>query len=377
LKTKTDDPANESKMTIGEIAKALESWAPRIYQENYDNSGLLLGDIHSEITAAIVSLDCTEAVLDEAIRSGAGLIISHHPIIFGGLKRITGNTQTERVLLKAIRHNIALYAIHTNLDNTFTGVNHKIGDLLKIVNRTVLEPRKASLFKLATFVPMDKTDVVLQALFSAGAGQIGAYSDCSFISEGTGTFKGDVTTNPYVGAAGIRHFENENKVEVILPEHVKNEVIKALIKAHPYEEVAWDLYRLENVYDKLGSGMVGDLVQEKDTLDFLHDLKQIFSVKCIRHTALVNQRIKKVAWCGGSGSFLLPQAIASGADVFISADFTYHKFFDAEGKIIIADIGHFESEQFTIDLIVDFLNKKFPTFATLKTRVNTNPIAYL
>lgn len=364
-------------MKINHIVSVLEQLAPPVYQEGYDNSGLLVGDASAEIEKVLVTLDCTEAIVDEAVQKGAGLIVAHHPIVFSGLKRLTGKNYIERTVIKAIKHNIAIYAIHTNLDNVRAGVNAKIGEKLGLQNLEILEPMSAKLYKLVTFVPHVHTAAVTQAMFSAGAGHIGNYADCSFIQEGTGSFRAMPGTNPFVGEQGKRHFEPEHKVEVLVPIHNKNKVIAAMIKAHPYEEVAYDLYKLENVNQELGAGMIGELKQPMQEDQFLNHVKAALQTKSIRHTALLGKPVKRVAFCGGSGSFLLNRAIGSGADVFITGDFKYHQFFDADGRIVIADVGHFESEQFTIELLAEYLMEKFPTFAVLKTEVNTNPIAYI
>jgi dinuclear metal center YbgI/SA1388 family protein len=364
-------------MTVREITGVLEELAPPVYQESYDNSGLLVGEPTNEVNKVLVCLDCLETVVDEAIEKGAEMIVAHHPIVFGGLKRLTGKTYSERVVMKALRNNIAIYAIHTNLDNVQAGVNKKIGERLGLENLHILSPMPQSLYKLVTYTPSNKTDMVMQALFTAGAGHIGNYADCSFTHEGVGSFRGLKGTNPFVGETGKRHFEKENKIEVVVPKHLKSSVVDALLKAHPYEEVAYDLYKLENTNQQFGAGMVGELATEMSEEDFLQFVKKALKTDCIRYTALLNKPVKRVAFCGGSGSFLLNDAIAAGADVFITGDFKYHQFFDADKKLVIADVGHFESEQFTIDLLADYLMEKFPTFAVLKTEVNTNPIAYI
>ncbi len=364
-------------MKVHDIITQLEQLAPPTYQESYDNSGLLVGSADADVQKALVCLDCIEAVVDEAIAKGANMIVAHHPIVFSGLKRLTGKNYIERVVMKAIKHDIAIYAIHTNLDNVLAGVNQQIGERIGLRNLKILSPMAQSLYKLVVFVPSDKTDVVMQAMFSAGAGHIGNYADCSFTHEGVGSFRGMHGTDPYVGEVGKRHFEKENRIEVVVPKHLKSSVVAALLKAHPYEEVAYDLYRLENANAQLGAGMVGELETEMSEIDFLHHLKKALNTDCVRHTALLKKPIKRVAYCGGSGSFLLNDAIAAKADVFVTGDFKYHQFFDANGKLVIADVGHFESEQFTIDLLADFLIEKFPTFAVLKTETNTNPIAYI
>jgi dinuclear metal center YbgI/SA1388 family protein len=364
-------------MKIAELIAVLEDFAPPAYQENYDNSGLLVGSANSEITRALVCLDCTEAVIDEAITRGANVIIAHHPIIFSGLKQLTGKNYIERTVIKAIQNSIAIYAIHTNLDNVLAGVNQKIGAQLGLKNLRILRPEANRLFKLVTFVPVSHTPNVLQALFNAGAGHIGKYADCSFVVPGEGSFRATEGTKPFVGEHGKRHIEPENRVEVIVPVHKKSVVVKALLAAHPYEEVAYDLYALENKNQNSGAGRIGELAKPMAEADFLGFLKTALKTNCIRHTRLLGKPISRVAFCGGSGSFLLQDAITGHADVFITGDFKYHQFFDADEKIVIADVGHFESEQFTIDLLADFLNEKIPIFATLKTEVNTNPIAYL
>lgn len=363
-------------MKLSQLMSYLESLAPLAYQEDYDNSGLIVGHPDQEINQALVSLDCTEAVLDEAISIGCQLVISHHPIVFKGLKKFNGKTYVERVVEKAIRHNIALYAIHTNLDSIIDGVNARICETLGLTNTRILTPRYGLLKKLVTFVPVEQAEQVRKALFNVGAGHIGNYSEVSFNAEGTGTFKAGDGSNPYVGEVGMRHNEYEVRIETIYPANLESKIIMALVLAHPYEEVAYDLYSLTNQNQQVGSGMIGELEEPTDENDFLAGVKASMDCKVIRHTALLGRKVKKVAVCGGSGGFLLKHAIAAGADVFITADYKYHEFFDAEGKIVIADIGHFESEQFTQQLLCELIQKKFSNFAIRLTKVNTNPVKY-
>jgi dinuclear metal center YbgI/SA1388 family protein len=363
-------------MKLSQLTTYLESLAPLAYQEDYDNSGLIVGYPDREVSQALISLDCTEAVVDEAIAADCQVIISHHPIVFKGLKKFNGKTYVERVIEKAIRHNIAIYAIHTNLDHMLDGVNARICETLGINDYRILSPKQNILKKLVTFVPVSHADQVRNALFVAGAGQIGNYTETSFNTEGQGTFKGGDDTNPYVGAPGTRHTENEVKIETIYPANLESKVLMALMLAHPYEEVAYDLIPLTNQHQQIGSGMIGELETPLDATQFLYLVKDKMKAAVIRHTELTGKSIKKVAVCGGSGGFLLKQAIAAGADIFITADYKYHEFFDAEGKIIIADIGHYESEQFTQQLLFDQLGKKFPALDLKITSVNTNPIRY-
>tara|TARA_B100000809_G_scaffold117249_1_gene115550 strand:- start:1249 stop:2343 length:1095 start_codon:yes stop_codon:yes gene_type:complete len=363
-------------MKIKEITNYLESVAPLHYQESYDNAGLLVGDANREIDAALITLDCTEEVVEEAIENNCNLIIAHHPIIFSGLKKITGQNYVERTIIKAIKNDIAIYAIHTNLDNIKTGVSAKIAEILGVENCKILSPKKDLLRQLAVYCPVSDTEKVKEALFQAGAGDIGNYDECSFSAKGEGTFRANEGCDPHIGNIGERHTEKEEKIEVIFPKYKENTIISALKQAHPYEQVAYQIYILDNIYDNIGAGIVGELAQKVDTNRFLEMLKTKMQTDCIRHTKLVKNQIKRVAICGGSGSFLLSNAICEKADIFITADFKYHEFFDGENDIIIADIGHFESEQFTKDLIYDLLSKKFSKFAVRLSKVNTNPINY-
>ncbi|MBA3705463.1 MAG: Nif3-like dinuclear metal center hexameric protein [Bacteroidetes bacterium] len=364
-------------MKVKEITDYLESIAPLAYQESYDNAGLICGNHSLDVNAVLICLDSTEAVIDEAIATGCNMVIAHHPIIFSGLKKFNGKNYVERVIIKAIQNNIAIYAAHTNLDNVLGGVNSKIAEKLGLINCKILAPQKGHLKRLITFCPKDKAELIRKALFAAGAGTIGNYDECSFNSEGTGTFRAGEGANPYVGEPGKQHREKETKIEVIYPVYLESHVINELIAVHPYEEVSYDLVPLTNVHDRVGAGIIGELASESDELSFLKHLKQAMKADCVRYTDLRNKKVKKVAVCGGSGSFLLPNAIQCGADVFVTSDFKYHQFFDAEKGIIIADIGHYESEQYTMELFYELLKKKFNTFALHLSKINTNPIKYL
>ncbi|RYY68735.1 MAG: Nif3-like dinuclear metal center hexameric protein [Chitinophagaceae bacterium] len=363
-------------MQIKEIISALEQLAPMALQEDYDNAGLLTGNTTWNCTGIIVSLDATEAVVKDAIEKGCNLIVAHHPIIFRGLKKITGKNYVEHTIITAIKNDIAIYAIHTNLDNVIEGVNGKIADLLGLINRRILAPKTGLLQKLAVFVPLGHKEKLMTALFAAGAGAIGKYSECSFSIEGSGSFKAGKGSQPYLGRLGERHIEPEAKVEVIFPHWLQQQVVSAMKANHPYEEVAHDIYNLANSHQDSGSGIIGDLPQGIDEEAFLKTLQNIFRIPVIRHSPLLGRKLKRVAICGGAGSFLTSAAVAAQADIFITGDVKYHEFFDAENQLVLADIGHYESEQFTIDLLFDILREKFPNFAVLKTGVNTNPVRY-
>ena len=361
---------------LKEITQYLESLAPLALQESYDNAGLILGSSDTEVSSVLITLDVTEDVVDEAIEKGAQLIVAHHPIVFSGLKKITGKNFVERSLLKAIKNDIAIYAAHTNLDSVTGGVNSKICEKIGLADCRILQPAASQLKKLITFIPAEHAEKVREAVFSAGAGNIGNYDSCGYNTEGLGSFRGNESTNPFVGEKGKLHFEKEIRFETIFTGFLQHKIINALLEAHPYEEVAYDIYPLENNYEKAGMGMIGTLPNEMAEEDFLRHLKNTFKTGVIKHTRLKGTPVKKVAVCGGAGSFLLQQAVAAKADVFVSGDFKYHQFFDAENKIVIADIGHFESEQFTKELFYELLTKKFPKFAVRLSEVNTNPVFY-
>jgi dinuclear metal center YbgI/SA1388 family protein len=364
-------------MTISQIITELENFAPPAYQESYDNCGLLTGNKNWEATGALLTLDCTEAIVDEAIQKKCNLIVAHHPIVFSGLKKITGATYVERTIIKAIKNDIAIYACHTNLDNVKHGVNKKIAEKLGLGNLQILAPKTGLLKKLVTFVPATHHAQVQQALFNAGCGAIGNYDSCSFNTEGTGTFRGSALSNPFVGKPGELSHEKETRIETIFETASESRVVEALLSAHPYEEVAYDVYALQNQHPQIGSGMTGELQTPIQEIDFLNHVKKTFHVPFIKHTQLLNKPIKKVAVCGGSGSFLLKNAIGSGADAYITSDFKYHEFFDADQKLLLIDTGHFESEQFTPEIFYDIIQKKFTTFAIHLSEINTNPVNYL
>lgn len=363
-------------MKIREIIQHLESIAAPSLQEHYDNAGLITGDALWECKGVICTLDATEAVVTEAIEKNCNLIVAHHPIIFSGLKKINGKNYVERTIIKAIKHDIAIYAIHTNLDNIKNGVSGRMAALLGLENLAVLSTKAQTLEKLFTFVPTDKAGAVRQAIFDAGGGNIGQYSECSFNTEGVGTFKPGEGTNPYTGKQGEQHHEKESRIEVIFPAWLESKVIAAMKEAHPYEEVAYDVIPLANHHPGIGSGIIGELPGPVTERAFLGLLQEVFKLEVIRHTPFLDKPVKKVALCGGAGSFLVSKALAAGADVYITGDMKYHEFFDADGRMLIADIGHYESEQFTIPLLAEIIAQKFPTFAVLKTGVKTNPVQY-
>lgn len=361
---------------IREVIAALESFAPLSLQESYDNSGLITGDDSQEVSNVLLTIDCTEDVVQDAIDQKCNLILAHHPIVFSGLKKLTGSNYVERTIIKAIKNDIAIYAIHTNLDTAKGGVNWKIAEKLDLQNIKVLDPIKGNLKKLVCFVPNEHLQKVANEVFEAGAGHIGQYDQCSFNAEGFGTFRAQEGSKPFVGEIDKRHSEKEIRFESIFRVYDEKKIIQALIKSHPYEEVAYDIYSIDNEDSSLGIGLYGELKSEVSLQTFLGNLKSVFNTGCIKYTEDLGKKIKKVALCGGSGSFLINKAIASGSDVFITSDIKYHQFFDADKKIVLADIGHFESEQFSVEVLNHILKENFNTFATYFSRVNTNPIKY-
>ena len=364
-------------MKIKEIVCALERFAPLPLQDGFDNAGLQIGLTDAEATGALLCLDVTEAVLDEAIALGYNLVIAHHPLLFKGYKSLTGKDYVERCILKAIKNDIVVYAAHTNLDNAQGGVNFKMAEKIGLKGVRILDAKENALLKLVTFVPTDRAEEVRKALFGAGCGHIGNYDSCSYRLEGEGTFRAQDGTRPYCGRIGELHTEKEARIETVVPAHRKAEAVKALLAAHPYEEPAFDLYPLQNSWAQAGAGVIGELESPETELEFLKRIKKIFEAECLRHNKLTGREIRTVALCGGAGAFLIPQAIRSRADVFITGEIKYHDYFGHEADILLAETGHYESEQYTKEIFYTIIRDEFPYLEMQMTKVNTNPIKYL
>lgn len=362
---------------IKDIIRAIEEVAPLPLQESYDNAGVQIGNVNQRATGALLCLDVTEETIDEAIDLGYNLIISHHPLVFKPFKSITGKSYIERCIIKACKYDLVVYSAHTNLDNTVGGVNYKLAKLLGLQHVHILSPQKGNLLKLVTFVPEDSAETVRTALFNAGAGSIGNYDACSFNTRGTGTFRASEGCNPFCGEINELHYENEIRLETILPAYLKMSITRALLSVHPYEKPAFDFYPLENTWKQAGSGVVGELPDEEDELFFLQRIKDLLDIECVRYSPLIGKKIREVAICGGNGAFLIPEAIAYGADIFITGEAKYNDFFDVENKILLAIVGHYESEICTKDIFFDIISKKFPTFAAQISNTNSNPVKYL
>ena len=363
-------------MRIKDIVLELETYAPSAFQESYDNAGLIIGSAEWECSGIICTLDATEEVILEAKAAGCNLVVAHHPIIFSGLKKLNGKNYIEKTVISAIKNDIAIFAIHTNLDNVIEGVNNTIANKLGLTHKKILLPKANLLSKLYTYIPESGVESIKKILFEAGAGQIGNYSECSFQVLGKGSFKGNDQSNPSIGEPNEITLLEEVKIEFLFPSWLKNKVVNALIKYHPYEAVAYEVIGLDNDNQCVGSGLIAELPEAMEEKGFLQMLQTSFNLSVIKHSPLLGRPIKKVAICGGAGSFLLKKAIAAGADVFVTSDLKYHEFFDADGQILVADIGHWESEQFTVGLLIDILQAKFPTFAVLKSVIKTNPVNY-
>ena len=364
-------------MTIKQITDYIEKLAPLAYAEDFDNVGLLVGDFQTEVTGILVALDTLEETVDEAIEKGCNLIVSFHPIIFKGLKRFNGNSYVEKVVIKAIKNDIAIYATHTALDNTYLGVSAKMAEVIGLKNGQVLIPQRGIIKKLTTYIPDKAADDLRKVLFEAGAGSIGNYDQCSFNIHGTGTYRGNEDSNPTIGKVGELHLEREISINVIFEKHLESKILKTLFEQHPYEEIAYEIITLDNTHQQIGMGIIGELPKETEIETFFEELKSKFDLKMIRHSKAVKNKINRVAVLGGSGAFAIEHAKRAGVDIFVTADLKYHDFYKAENQIVLADIGHYESEQFTKNLLVDYLTKKFTNFAIILSKKNTNPINYI
>lgn len=364
-------------MKIKEILSVLEEMAPLAYAEDFDNVGLLVGNVNDEATGVLVCHDALEAVIDEAIKKKCNLVVCFHPILFSGIKKITGKNYVEKAILKAIKNDIAIYAVHTALDNHQQGVNKIFCDALGLHNTKILVPKSNFIQKLVTYTTLENAEELRNALFDAGAGRIGNYEDCSFNSKGIGTYMGNENSNPEIGERFEFVEAEEVKIEVTFEKHLQSKVLKALLNNHVYEEVAYEIYDLQNAHQNIGLGMIGELTSEMNEADFLKMVKEKMECGGIRHTEFLNKPIKKVAVLGGSGSFAIKNVIQAGVDAYLTADLKYHNFYEAENKILLADIGHFESERYIKNHIVDYLTKKIPNFAIVLSQINTNPVKYL
>ena len=365
------------KLFVSDIVSALEEVVPRAYQEDYDNSGLQAGNPAAEVSTALLTVDITDRVVEEAKKIGAGIIISHHPLIFRGIKSITGSNMVERVLINALKSDIAICSVHTNLDQIVGGVSYRMADMIGLQDVKPLVPLTGKLSKIVVFVPPAFTEQVRNAIFSAGAGTIGNYDRCSYLLSGTGSFRAGDNTVPWIGERGVDHHETEERVETIVPRHLVSRVVRALKNSHPYEEVAYDIYNLENELPGAGMGVVGDLSEKLPVEEFMDLLRNSFDINGLRYGNFTGEKIGRVGMCGGSGAPLIGKALKAGADAYVTADVKYHSFFEGDGAMMIADIGHYESEKCSLKILNEIITKKFPKFAVRFSTINTNPVNYL
>ena len=363
-------------VTVRDIMDSVTCIAPLNLQEDYDNSGLIIGDERAVVRNCLITLDVTEKVVDEALKKDCNLIVSHHPLIFRGLKRLTGKNDLERSVMKAIQNDISIVSMHTNLDNSLLGVNRKLADKLGLLKTRILKPMSGKLLKVSVYCPLKSAELVRNAMFEAGAGSIGNYDQCSFSVAGKGSFRAQAGTHPFVGEIGKLHLEDEMLIQVVVPDYALDKVIHAMKQVHPYEEVAFDIFQLQNDFEQVGAGMIGELEREKTEKEFLAHVCEVIGIPCLRHSHLLGKKVKTVAICGGSGFFLLPDARRNQADVFLTADVKYHEFFEADSKILLVDGGHFETEQFTKELIAELIQKKNATFVPLIAETKTNSVEY-
>ncbi len=363
-------------MKIQEVIKILENWAPSAYAEEDDNVGLLVGDKEKKCTGILITIDSLEDVIDEAIKKKSNLIISFHPIIFSGIKKLTGKNYVEKAVIKAIKNDIAIYAIHTSLDKHKYGVNYKISEVIGLRDAKILIPEKNTLKKLTTYIPENKVDILLKKLHAVGAGKIGNYEECSFQIDGLGSYKGNEISNPYIGKKSKKETIKEIKISMLFHKHLQKKILQTLFKYHPYEEISFEIVNLENSNQDIGFGMIGYLDKPLEEEAFIDKVKSKMNISTLKHSPLLNKKIHKVAILGGSGSFAIIPSISQSADALITSDLKYHDFFKAEKQIFLLDIGHYESEQYTKNLIMDYLNEKIPNFGVALAETTTNPVNY-
>ncbi|MDR3137941.1 MAG: Nif3-like dinuclear metal center hexameric protein [Tannerellaceae bacterium] len=364
-------------ITISRLLEVLEEFAPPALQESFDNTGIQVGETGQEARGALLCVDVTEEVIDEALAKGCNLVIAHHPLLFKPVKSLRGATYIERCVMKACKYNIVIYAAHTNLDNVRKGVNGCLAERIGLNNIHILSPKREGLVKVVTFVPSEHAQKVRDALFAIGAGYIGNYDRCSFRLEGLGSFCAQDGAHPFIGEVGMEHVEREERIETVIPAYLQGKVLQAVQAAHPYEEPATDIYPLNNAWEGAGAGIWGDLPEEENEQDFLLRIKELFNVPCIQHSTLREKAVRRVAVCGGSGAFLIKEAIACRADVLITGEARYNDYYDVESRLLLAVTGHYESEACTKDIFRTLILKKFPTFALHLSETDVNPVKYL
>lgn len=339
------------------IMDAMDELAPRHLAESWDNVGLLVGNPAQTINKILITLDVTKAVVEQAIIDGVDLIISHHPLIFKSITTVRTDLPQGQILSSLLKSNIGVYAAHTNLDIAIGGVNDVLADALDLCGVQPLALSSTEkLCKLVVFVPQTHVETVEEAIMAAGAGHIGNYSHCSFKTDGIGTFLPLESSNPFKGNINQLERLKESRLETIMPEKISKSVIKAMLKAHPYEEVAYDIYQLMNSGPKMGLGRIGKLVTPMLLVDFANQVKAALGISSVNVVGSCTRLVKKVAVCGGAGASLLHKAAFAGADVLVTGDVKYHEGQEAAAiGMAMIDAGHFATEQPILSHVEKFL----------------------
>lgn len=368
-------------MIVKELIKYLEDWAPPGAAWEKDNVGLLVGSGDEKIENIFLSLELTGEVLEQALKKNCNFIFTHHPLIFNPVKNLDVNKNpNSKLIYKLIKNDINLFSAHTNLDFTKDGVSFTLAKKLKLNKITFLKNEESNQFKVVVFLPETNLDEVASAMFNQGAGIIGEYNNCSFRTNGIGTFKGSANSNPFIGKKENFEKANEVRLEVLVDSWKLNKVINAMLKSHPYEEPAYDIYPLRNKNVNYGAGAIGELDNEMNVNEFLKHVEKSLLLSNFRFVNGNKRRIKKVAVCGGSGSELLNDAISKNADVFITADIKYHTFHDAKNKILLIDAGHYETEVVILKIVEEKIKKlikeKKENIKVYKYSSSTNPVKF-
>jgi len=366
-------------MTCGEIFKYIRSWAPEEIAWNKDNVGLQVGSAKRKVKNILLALDLNMKVIIEAVKKDCNIIITHHPLLFNPLRKIdTDQDNTSLLVEKLIKHDITLFSAHTNLDFTKDGVSFELAKTLKLTNLRFLSNIKSAQYKLIVFVPEGHIEKVASAIFENGGGIIGEYSNCSFRTKGQGSFKGSKKTSPSIGKKLNYEKTDEIKLEVLIDSWKLNEILSAIRSVHPYEEIAYDVYPLNNENVNYGIGAIGELHTAMNQREFFNHVSKSLKINNFRYTTGKTNKIKTVAVCGGSGSEVIPAAIKKGADALITADIKYHTFFDNERKILLIDAGHYETEIFSLNEVnkrlADLIKKK--KNKVFKYNGSTNPVIF-
>lgn len=369
---------------VKNIESTLSQLAPAMLKMDYDNVGLQVGDSSSKVKKILVSLNITSEVAEEAVKKKCDLIVSHHPLIFRPLKNIRAGEGNSDIIIKLVRNNISYIACHTNFDSVKQGVSFLLAEKIGLKNPKVLvtskEIRKSSYienYKLTVYVPKTHLFLLKKALAEAGAATIGEYDFCYFEQEGTGSFRPGIKATPHIGEKEKLSEITEIKLETIVPVRTVSSVIKALLQTHPYEEPAYDLYKLENDFQNYGLGAIGDLEKEVSMNEFLKIVTNKLKIDNVRFSRPENsKRIKRVAVMGGSGGDMWRKALSQGADAYLTAECDHHTFLDAKGKLFIVEATHQATEQFAVQGLTNYIKSKYANLEVVTSQEDCDPILY-